>query len=93
MFVNYFKDVSALLTIIRPVRRCNIEMNLEAERALLPQLFPFGHQNYIRYLTYHVALLEVYRISNTSIWKDLSKMVLEVVLQETNFLGNMEIVL
>ena len=49
-------------------------MQLEAERALLPQLFTFGHPNYIRYLTCQHALLEVYSISNTtSIWKDLKE--------------------
>ena len=62
MFVNYLKDVSALLAIIRSVRECNIEMHLEAERALPPQLFVFDHPNYSRYLTYQHALLEVYYI-------------------------------
>ena len=80
MFVNCLKDVSALLAMIRSVRECNIEMHLEAERALLPQLFAFGHPNYSRYLTYQHALLEVHRISNTSIWKDL---------QENSFGGNL----
>ena len=65
MFV--LKDVSALLSMIRYVREYNIGMYLEAERAKLPQLFAFGHPNYSRYLTYQHALLEVHRISNTSI--------------------------
>ena len=45
MFVNYLKDVSALLAMIRVVRKCNIEMHLEAERVLLPQPFAFVHRN------------------------------------------------
>ena len=73
MFVNYIKGVSALLAIIRSVRECNIEMHLEAERAFLPQLFVFVHPNYSRYLTYQHTLLEVHRISNTSIWKGLKE--------------------
>ena len=48
-------------------------MYLEAERALLPQCFAFGHPNYSRYLTYQHALLEVHGISNTSIQKDLNE--------------------
>ena len=51
-FVNYLKDVSALIAMIRYVKDCNIEMHLEVEGALLPQCFAFGHQNYSRYLTY-----------------------------------------
>ena len=37
-FVNYLKDVSALLAMIRSVTEYNIEMHLEAEKALLLQL-------------------------------------------------------
>ena len=59
--------------MIRSVRECNTEVHLEAERALLPQLVAFGHPNYSRYMTYQHALLEVHRISNTSIWKDLQE--------------------
>ena len=55
--------------MIRSVRECNIEIHVEAERALLPQLFAFGHPNYSFHLTYQHALLEVHRISNISIWK------------------------
>ena len=73
MFVNYLKDVFALLAMIRSVRECNIEKHLEAERALLPQLFAFGHPDYSRYLTYQNALFEVHCISNTSIWKYLTE--------------------
>ena len=94
MFVNYLKDVSALLAMIRSVRECNIEMNLEAERALLPQLFAFGHPNYSCYLTYQHALLEVHRISNKSIWIDLKENRFgSLALQGTDFLQNMEILL
>ena len=67
MFVNYLKNVSALLAMIRFVRECNIEMHLEAERALLLQHFAFGHPNYSCYLTYQHLLLEVHRTSNTSV--------------------------
>ena len=72
MLLNYLKDVSALLAIIRFVRECNIQMHLEAERALLPQSLAFGHLN-SRYLRYQHALFEVHGISNTSIWKDLKE--------------------
>ena len=86
MFVNYLKDVSALLAMIRSVRECNIEMNLETERALL--------SNYSRYLTYQHALLEVHCISNKSIWIDLKENRFgSVALQGTDFLQNMEILL
>ena len=67
MFVNYLKYVSVLLAMIRSVRECNTEMHLEAERALLPQLFALGHPNYSRYLAYQHTLLEVHRISNLGI--------------------------
>ena len=73
MFVNYLKDVLALLAMIRSVKECNIEMHLEAERTFQAQRFGFGHPNYSRYLTYQHALLEVHLISNTSIWKDLKE--------------------
>ena len=73
MFVNCLKDVSALLAMIRSVRECNIEVHLEEERALLPQLVAFGRPNYSRYMTYQHALLEVYCISNKSIGKDLKE--------------------
>ena len=66
MFVNCLKDVSALLAMIRFVRECNIDMHLETDNQT-PQLFTHGHSNYSRYLTYQHALLEVYRITNTSI--------------------------
>ena len=71
ILLNYLKDVSTLLAMIRSVRVCNIEMHLEAARALLPQLFAFGLPNFSRYLTYQHALLEVHHISGKSIWKDL----------------------
>ena len=59
--------------MIRFVRECNIEMHLEAERALLLQHFAFGHPNCSCYLTYQHVLLEVHRISNTSVQKDLKE--------------------
>ena len=73
MFLNYHKDVSPLLAIIRFVRECNTGMHLEAERALLLQLLALSQPNYRRYLTYQHALLEVHRMSNTSVWKDLKE--------------------
>ena len=57
----------------RNIGECNIEMYLEAERALLPQLFAFGHPNYSHHRTYHHALFEVHRIPTTSNWKDLNE--------------------
>ena len=43
-FVSYIKDVSLLLSIISSVRENNIEIHLEAERALLPDLFALDIQ-------------------------------------------------
>ena len=73
MFLNCLKDVSGLLAMIRFVRESTTGMHLEAERALLLQLLAFGQPNYSRYRTYQHALLEVHRILNTSIWKDLKE--------------------
>lgn len=52
IFVNYLKDVSAFLVTIRFVRECDIKMNLEAERVLLPRHIAFGPPNYSRFLKY-----------------------------------------
>ena len=52
IFVNYLKDVSAFLVTIRFVRECDIKMNLEAERVLLPRNIAFGPPNYSRFLKY-----------------------------------------
>ena len=79
--------------MIRSARECNIEMHLEAERILLPQLFAFGYPNYSRYLTYQHALLEVHCISNTSIWKDLKENGFGRSLTGDICLKNMEILL
>ena len=49
VFINYLKDVSAFLVMIRSVRVFDIEMNLEAERVLLPRHIAFGPPNYSRY--------------------------------------------
>ena len=54
IFVNYLKE---FLVTIRFVRECDIEMNLEAERVLLPRHIAFGPPNYSRYLKYQHALL------------------------------------
>ena len=49
MTIEYLKDVSAMLALISSVRENQIERHLQAERALLPQMFAFGHINYVRY--------------------------------------------
>ena len=49
MTIEYLEDVSAMLALISSVREYQIERHLQAERALLPQLFAFGHINYARY--------------------------------------------
>ena len=59
MFVNYFEDVSELLATISFVRELNIEMNLDAERALLSQFFAITNPNYSRYLVNQHFLLKV----------------------------------
>lgn len=42
IFVNYLKNVSALLEMIISIKECNTEMHLEAKRDLVSQLFAFG---------------------------------------------------
>ena len=57
MMFSYLKDVSDMVTIISDVRENSIERHLQVGRAVLPQLFAFGHMNYIRCLTcQHVTL-------------------------------------
>ena len=70
-FVSYIKDVSLLLSIISSVRENNIERHLEAERALLPDLFAFGHPNYARFLTFQHIMLEQHRAESTKVWQEL----------------------
>lgn len=73
MMVEYLKDVSAVLALISSVRENHIERNMQAERALLPQLFAFGHINYARYLTYqHVMLANLHK-TNPTTWNELKE--------------------
>ena len=69
MFVNYFEDLSAFLEIISFVREINVEMNLEAERALLSQFFAFLDPNYSCCLANQHSLLKVLYIWNILLWK------------------------
>ena len=78
MFVNYFEDLSAFLEIISSVREINVEMNLEAERALLSQFFAFLDPNYSCYLANQHSLLKVLCIWNILLWKRLKEIFLEV---------------
>lgn len=73
MVIEYLEDVSTMLALISSVREKHIERHLQAERALLPQLFAFGHVNYARYLTYqHVTLTNLPK-SNPAAWEELKK--------------------
>ena len=73
MMIEYLKDVSAMLALISSVRENYIERHIQAERALLPQLFAFGHFNYARYLTYqHVTLANLHQ-TNPAAWKELKE--------------------
>ena len=62
-----------MIATISSVREFNIEMQLEAERALLPKIFAFVHSDYNHYLTYQHALLEGHCRWN----KDLKENVLD----------------
>ena len=72
MVVEYLKDVSSILAMVSAVREMTIERHLQAERALLPQLFAFGHQNYSRYLTYQHVLLKNLHAQNQGAWRELT---------------------
>lgn len=73
MMTAYLKDVSEMLALISSVRENSIERHIQAERALLPQLFAFGHMNYARYLTYqHVTLTNLHE-SNPEAWNELKE--------------------
>ena len=71
MVVAYIRDVSHLLALVSAVREGSIERHLQAERALLPKLFAFGHPNYARYLTYQHVTLEMLKTTNPSAWREL----------------------
>ena len=54
--VDYIQEVSLLLFEITAYREKH-RLHLQAHSDLLPLLFAFSHQNYVRYLTqYHVEL-------------------------------------
>lgn len=73
IMIEYLKDVSTMLAFISSVREKHIERHLQAERALLPQLFAFGHINYARYLTYqHVTLTNLHK-TNPAAWTELKE--------------------
>lgn len=73
MNIEYLKDVSAMLALVSAVRENHIERHLQAERALLPQLFAFGHMNYARYPTYkHVTLINLHQ-TNPEAWVELKE--------------------
>ena len=73
MRIEYLTDVSTMLAFISSVREKHIERHLQAERALLPQLFAFGHINYARYLTYqHVTLTNLHK-TNPTAWTELKE--------------------
>ena len=57
MILGYTNDVSEILALISAGRENNIDRYIQAERALLPELFAFGHMNYARYLTSQHATL------------------------------------
>ena len=71
MIVEYLKDVSCLLALISSVREKSIERHMQAERALLPQLFAFKHVNYARYLTYQHVTLSCLHDTNPTAWQEL----------------------
>ena len=71
MIIGYLKDVSEMLALISAVREKSIKRHMQAERALLPQLFAFGHMNYARYLTFqHVTLTNLHQ-TNPDAWAEL----------------------
>ena len=56
-FVDYMQKVFLLLSKITAYKETNIRLYSQAHSDLLPLLFAFSHQNYVRYLTqYHVEL-------------------------------------
>ena len=68
--LQYITNVSALLSQIIAYHEKNIAMYLQAQRDLLPLLFPFKHQNYSRYLTTQHAELTNLPLKNPSVYKD-----------------------
>ena len=71
MMVQYMCDVSNLLALVSSVREHDIWRHIQAERALLPKLFAFGHPNYSRYLTYQHVMLQMLEKTNPEAWESL----------------------
>ncbi len=71
MMIEYLKDVSAMLALVRSVREKSIDLHLAAERALLPKCFAFDHVNYSRYLSAQHVNLQSIKINNPAAWEDL----------------------
>ena len=73
MILGYTNDVSEILALISAGRENNIDRYIQAERALLPELFAFGHMNYARYLTFqHVTLTKLHE-TNPEAWTELKE--------------------
>ena len=66
------KEVANLLALICSVREMSIEQHLQAERAMLPDVFAFGHPNYSRDLTCQHVMLKNWEQENPGAWKELS---------------------
>ena len=73
LMVQYICAVSHLLGMISSVREHNIKRRMQAERALLPKLFAFGHPNYSRYLTYQHVMLQLLEKTNPNAWESIIK--------------------
>lgn len=71
MIIGYLKDVSEMLALISAIREKSIERHMQAERALLPQLFAFGHMNYARYLTAQHVTFTNFNQTNPDAWAEL----------------------
>eukprot|EP00794_Sanderia_malayensis_P020787 gene20787-22825_t len=71
MMIEYLKDVSGMLALVRSVREKSIDLHLAAERALLPKCFAFDHVNYSRYLSAQHVNLQSIKINNPAAWEDL----------------------
>eukprot|EP00794_Sanderia_malayensis_P005788 gene5788-6486_t len=71
MMIEYLKDVSAMLALVRSVQEKSIDLHLAAEGALLPKCFAFDHVNYSRYLSAQHVNLQSIKINNPAAWEDL----------------------
>ena len=73
MMFSYLKDVSDMVTVISAVRENIIEIHLQVGRAVLPQLFAFGHMNYIRCLTCQYVTLSKLNKTKPKSWAELKE--------------------